>query len=169
MADTDGYLPASLPEITVSLDIAASPRRVWDVVTDISVMPRFSTELQSIEWADGFSGAELGAQFLGTNRNSAIGEWTVRCEIVECEPHRVFGWAVHSVDSPAATWRFELAAVPEGTRLSYTARIGPGRSGVTWMISREPDRAEEIIANRLEVFRMGMTATLEGIRDLAVA
>lgn len=167
MADTDQYLPASLPEITVSLDVPAPVQRVWDVVTDISVMPRFSTELQSVEWAEGFSGAELGAQFLGTNRNTAIGEWTVRCEIVEFEPHRVFGWAVDNVDRPAATWRFELVPVTNGTRLSYTARIGPGRSGVTWMISRQPDRAEEIIANRLEVFRVGMTATLAGISELA--
>lgn len=157
----------SLPEVSVSLDIPAPPQRVWELVTDISVMPRFSTELRSTEWAEGFSGAELGAQFLGTNRNEAIGEWTVRCHINEFEPRRTFGWAVHDVDDPAATWRFELTPIPEGTRLRYTARIGPGRSGVTWLISREPDRAEEIIANRLEVFRSGMTATLEGIRDLA--
>lgn len=158
----------SLPEITVRLDIPAPPQRVWDVVTDISVMPRFSTELQSVEWADGFSRAELGARFLGTNRNAAIGEWTVQSEIVEFEPQRTFGWAVNDVESPAATWRFDLAPTPEGTRLSYTARIGPGRSGVTFLISREPDRAEQIIADRLEVFRVGMTATLEGIRELTV-
>lgn len=158
----------SLPEVSVSLDIPAPPQRVWEVVTDISVLPRFSEELQSIEWAEGFSQAGLGAQFLGTNRNEAIGEWTVRCHIIEFEPRRIFGWAVHDVDNPAASWRFELTPMPEGTRLSYTARIGPGRSGVTWLISREPDRADEIIANRLEVFRSGMTATLAGIRDLAV-
>lgn len=159
----------SLPRITVHLDIPAPPQRVWDVVTDISVMPRFSTELQSVEWAEGFSGAEPGAQFLGTNRNEAIGEWTVRCHVVEFEPHRIFGWAVHDIESPAATWRFALIPTDVGTRLSYTAQIGPGRSGVTYLISRDPDRAEEIIANRLEVFRVGMTATLEGIRALAVA
>lgn len=157
----------SLPTVTVSLDIAAPPQRVWDVVTDISVMPRFSTELQSTEWAEGFTTAELGAQFLGTNRNEAIGEWTVRCHIVEFEPRRIFGWAVADVENPAATWRFELAPAGEGTSLSYTATIGPGRSGVTWLISREPDRADQIIADRLEVFRSGMTATLEGIRALA--
>jgi uncharacterized protein YndB with AHSA1/START domain len=158
----------NLPQMTVSVDIPAPPQRVWDVVTDISVMPRFSNELRSVEWAEGFSGAALGAQFLGTNRNIAIGEWTVRCEIVEFEPNRVFGWAVGSVESPAATWRFELDPTSAGTRLRYTARIGPGRSGVTYLISREPERAEEIVANRLEVFRVNMTATLEGIRELAL-
>ena len=161
-------LPDRLPEITVSLDIPAAPERVWEVVTDISVMPRFSEELQSVEWADGFSRAEPGAQFLGTNHNEAIGEWTVRCHIVEFEPYRLFGWAVDSVESPAATWRFELTPTDVGTLLSYKAIIGPGRSGVTWLISQDPERAEEIIADRLEVFRAGMTATLEGIREIAV-
>ena len=154
-------------EVTVSLDIAAPVERVWDVVTDVTVMPRFSTELQHVEWDEGFARAELGARFLGTNRHVAIGEWTTRSEVVEFEPNRVFGWAVGDPANPAATWRFELSPTREGTRLTYTARIGPGRSGVTWLISREPDRAEEIIANRLEVFRAGMTATLEGISELA--
>lgn len=156
-----------LPEITVTLDIPAPPEQVWDVITDISVMPRFSDELQSVEWAEGFSDAALGAQFLGTNRNQAIGEWTVRCHIVEFEPPRVFGWAVGRVENPAATWRFELTPTSAGTDLSYRARIGPGRSGVTMLIERDPDRAEEIVVDRLEVFRKGMTATLEGIRELA--
>lgn len=156
-------------EVTVSLDIPAPVERVWDVVTDVTVMPRFSTELRHVEWDEGFTRAELGARFLGNNRHVAIGEWTTRSEVVEFEPCRVFGWAVGDPANPAATWSFELSPTLEGTRLSYTARIGPGRSGVTWLISREPDRAEEIIANRLEVFRVGMTATLEGIRALAVA
>ncbi len=155
--------------MTVSLDIAAPPQRVWDVVTDISVLPHFSTELQSIAWAEGFSVAQLGAQFLGTNRNPLVGEWTTRSEIVTFEPQCAFGWAVGNVENPAATWRFELLPIPQGTRLSYTARIGPGRSGVTMLIERDPDRADDIVATRLEQFRSGMTATLEGIRDIAMA
>lgn len=157
----------SLPEVSVSLDIPAPPQRVWDVVTDISVMPRFSQELLSVEWAEGFSCAGLGAQFLGRNRNPAVGEWTTRSQIVDFEPQRVFGWAVGKVENAAASWRFDLAPIPEGTRLRYTARVGPGPSGVTMLIDRDPDRADEIVADRLERFRSDMAATLAGIRDLA--
>jgi len=53
------------PEAVVGIDIAAPPERVWVVITDITVMPKFSTELQGVEWADGFSTAHRGAQFLG--------------------------------------------------------------------------------------------------------
>ena len=154
-------------EAAVSVDISAPPDRVWELVTDITLMPRFSTELLSIAWADGFTAPELGAQFLGTNRHVAIGEWTTRSEIVEFEPPRLFGWAVGDPEKPAAVWQFELSPTSQGTRLSYTARIGPGPSGVSMLIGREPDRAEEIVERRLGQFRAGMRATVEGIRELA--
>ena len=157
----------TVPEAVVAIDISASPERVWEVITDIAVMPRFSSELQGVEWADWFTAAGIGAQFLGHNRHPAVGEWTTRSEIVEFEPGRFFGWAVGDPANPAATWRYELSPIPGGSRLSYTGRIGPGRSGVTMLIERDPDHADEIIANRLREFRSGMTATLEGIRELA--
>lgn len=156
----------SASEVSVSLDIPAPPQRVWDVVTDVTVMPRFSSELHHVEWDDGFSGAGLGARFLGTNRHRAVGEWTTRCEIVEFEPCRAFGWAVGDPAKPAAIWSFALSPTEAGTRLTYTGRIGPGSSGVTMLIEREPDRAAEIVANRLEEFRAGIAATLAGIREL---
>lgn len=157
----------TLPEAVVAIDIAASPQRVWEVITDITVMPKFSSELQGVEWADGFSAAHRGAQFLGHNRHPQVGEWTTRSEIVEFEPGQLFAWAVGDPANPSATWRFELSPIPGGSRLSYTGRIGPGPSGVTMLIERDPDHAAEIVANRLEQFRSGMTATLEGIRELA--
>lgn len=159
----------TLPEAVVAIDIAASPQRVWEVITDITVMPRFSSELQAVEWADGFTAAARGAVFLGRNRHPAVGEWTTRSEIVEFEPGHVFAWAVGDPANPAATWRFDLSPGADGTRLSYSGRIGPGRSGVTMMIERDPGHAAEIIANRLDDFRSGMTATLEGIREIAQA
>ena len=154
-------------EASVSIDIPASPERVWELVTDITLLPRFSTELQSTAWADGFGAAEIGAQFLGTNRHQAIGEWTTTSYIVDFDPPRLFGWAVGNPENPAAIWHFALTPIPEGTRLTYTARIGPGSSGVTMLIDREPERAEEIIARRLTQFRAGIQATLAGIRELA--
>lgn len=157
----------SQPEASVSVDIAAPPQRVWDVVTDIGLMPRFSTELLSVEWADGFSGPALGAQFLGRNRHPAVGEWTTRSEIVVFDPPRAFAWAVGDPENASATWAFDLTPAAEGTRLGYRARIGPGPSGVSMLIEREPHRAQAIVDNRLAQFRDSMRATLEGIRERA--
>lgn len=156
-------------EAAVSVDIAAPPQRVWQLVSDITLMPHLSEELLGVEWAAGFDGPGLGAQFLGRNRHRAVGEWTTRSQIVAFDPERVFSWAVGNTETPSATWTFELAPTAAGTRLTYTARIGPGPSGVTMLIDRSPGRAGEIIAGRLAQFRAAMRATLTGIRERAEA
>ena len=158
---------SGVPEAFVSVDISAPTERVWELITDISLMPRFSTELLSTAWAEGFGGPALGAQFLGTNRHPVIGEWTTRSEIVEFDPPRRFAWAVGDPGNPAAVWRFSVSPTAEGTQLRYAARIGPGTSGVTMLIDREPARAGEIMRRRLAQFEAGMRATVAGIRELS--
>lgn len=157
----------ALAGVEVYADIAAPVGQVWDLVSDISLMPAFSTELQSVEWADGFDEPGLGAQFLGTNRHDAIGIWTTRSHITEFDPPRAFEWAVGNPDGPAAVWRFDLASATDGTRLRYSARLGPGKSGVTMMIERQPDQAEAIVARRMRQWSAGMEAVLAGVKALA--
>jgi uncharacterized protein YndB with AHSA1/START domain len=157
----------ALAGVEVYADIAAPVAQVWDLVSDISLMPAFSTELQSVEWADGFDEPGLGAQFLGTNRHDAIGIWTTRSHITEFDPPRAFEWAVGNPDGPAAVWRFDLASATDGTRLRYSARLGPGKSGVTMMIERQPDQAEAIVARRMRQWSAGMEAVLAGVKALA--
>ena len=155
------------PGVEVHAAVSAPPDRVWDLVSDITLMPGFSTELQSVAWAEGFDGPGLGAEFLGSNSNPAIGDWTTLSRIVEFDPPRVFAWAVGDPAAPAALWRFELVPATDGTRLRYAARIGPGRSGVTMLIDRAPDRATEIVARRLRQLLAGMETTVAGIKKLA--
>ena len=157
----------ALAGVEVYADIAAPVAQVWDLVSDISLMPAFSTELQSVEWADGFDEPGLGAQFLGTNRHDAIGIWTTRSHITEFDPPRAFEWAVGNPDGPAAVWRFDLASATDGTRLRYSARLGPGKSGVTMMIERQPDQAEAIVERRMRQWSAGMEAVLAGVKALA--
>jgi hypothetical protein len=157
----------TLPAVEVYADIAASIERVWELVSDITLMPEFSTELQSIEWVDGFDEPCLGAQFLGTNRHQAIGVWTTRSHVTEFDPPRAFEWAVGNPDSPAAVWRFDLASATDGTRLRYAARLGPGKSGVTMLIDREPDRAGQIVDNRMRQWVAGMEAVVAGLKTIA--
>ena len=76
-----------LPEVEVYADVAARIEQVWDLVSDIRLMPALSTELQSVQWADGFDEPCLGAQFLGTNRHAAIGVWTTCSHITESIRH----------------------------------------------------------------------------------
>lgn len=154
------------PTVSVEARIAASAQRVWDLVSDVELMPRFSDELQSVEWIDGDS-PRVAACFAGTNVHPLMGKWTTRSQIIECDPPRVFAWAVGNPDEPAATWRFDVADADDEIHLRYTASIGPGGSGVSMMVDRDPQRRDEIVSARLSQFEQSMAATVAGIKALA--
>jgi uncharacterized protein YndB with AHSA1/START domain len=148
------------PSVSVDLAVDAPPARVWELVSDITVPARFSTELQSAEWID-------DTRFRGTNRHEAAGEWQTECTVIERDEERVFGWAVGDPANPSATWRFSLEPEGGGTRLTQWMRMGPAPSGLTPAIEAMPDKEERIVARRLDEHRFNMLATLQGIKDLA--
>ena len=147
--------------------VDASLENVWELITDITLMPRFSSELQRVKWADGFDAPCIGARFVGVNRHPNVGEWTTTSTVLEYDRPRIFSWAVGDLGNPAATWQFELTPSDAACAVLYTARIGPGPSGVTMLIERQPDRAARIIADRLGALSSAMAATLAGIAGLA--
>ncbi|WP_055696992.1 SRPBCC family protein [Streptomyces silaceus] len=156
------------PTVEVSGRIAASPERVWELVSDIGLMPVLSGELQSAGWLDGASGPAVGARFAGRSRHESLGEWETTSYVVACEAPRVFAWAVTDPEQPSALWRFTLAAREDGgTELTQWMRLGPGRSGLSYAIDRMPDKEERIVFVRLREFERSMTATVDAIRRLA--
>ncbi|MEU6074214.1 SRPBCC family protein [Micromonospora sp. NPDC047074] len=166
------------PAVECDLHLAADPARVWELVTDIELPPRFSPELRRVRWLDDHRRAALGARFEGHNHHPALGEWRTISHIVRFDEPRAFGWVVldpddrfgggpPDLDNPGATWQFRLVPEQDGCRLFLSARIGPGRTGLSLVIDRAPENEEQIIERRLAALRDGMTATLQGIRDLA--
>jgi uncharacterized protein YndB with AHSA1/START domain len=157
------------PTVEVDVHIAAPPSVVWELVTDITVPARFSQELQSVEWLDGATGPAFGARFAGRNRHDAGGSWETVSKVTVLDPQRAFAWAVGDPSHPSATWRFDLSPEGSGTRLRQQVRLGPGPSGLTRVIASMPDKEERIIAGRREEHRRNMTATVQGIKELAEA
>jgi len=160
---------ADTPTVEVSTWIDASPARVWELVSDVELMPGMCEELQSIEWVSGSTGPALGARFIGRNRHESLGEWATTSHIVECDPPRVFAWAVEDPDSPTAIWRFRLEPRDGGTELSQWVQLGPGRSGLSLAIDRMPEKEQKIVFVRMREFERNMTGTLEQIKKRAEA
>lgn len=154
------------PTAAESIDLEAAPTRVWQLVSDISLPARFSSELQSVEWLDDASAATVGARFRGRNARGSM-HWETTCEITAIEPEQRIEWDVLGADEPLATWRFELEPTGDGgTRLTQWARMGPAPSGLSPMIAAEPEREEELVEMRLGMWRRDMRANLEGIAAL---
>jgi uncharacterized membrane protein len=160
---------ADKPAVEVRVWISASPARVWELVSDIELMPALSSELQSVEWLDGANEPVAGARFTGRSKHEALGEWETTSQVVELEPERLFGWAVGDPAAPAALWRFQLKPKDGGTELSEWVQTGPGPSGLLVAIDRMPDKEQKIVFVRMREFERNITVTLERIRALAEA
>jgi hypothetical protein len=151
----------------VEVMIDAPVETVWDLVSDINLPARFSTELKEAEWLD--DRVALGARFVGRNAHPALGEWETTSWVNRYEPRRELGWAVSDPDNPSATWWFVLDEVDGRVRLRQGGRMGPAPSGLTQAITAMPDKEERIVARRLQEWERNMRATLEGIKAIAEA
>ena len=169
MVEWTGARYADKPTVEVATWIDAAPERVWDLVSDIELMPAVSAELQSVRWTDDGAGPALGARFIGRSKHDAFGEWQTTSHIVEFDPPRVFAWAVQDPERPSATWRFTVRPEGSGTRLSQWMQLGPGRSGLSVAIDRMPDKEQKIVFVRLRELENAMTANLEAIKQRAEA
>jgi hypothetical protein len=158
---------ADNPTVQVQTWIGASPRRVWELVSDIELMPTMSQELQSIEWLDGATEPAVGAKFVGRSKHESLGEWATTSHVIECEPERVFAWAVEDPANPTAIWRFRLEPKNGGTELSEWMQMGPARSGLSFAIDRMPEKEQKIVFVRMREFEQNMAATLAHIKKLA--
>ena len=153
--------PSAESEIVIDAPI----ERVWELVTDIGLPARFSSEFTGAEWLD--DGPALGARFVGHNHHAAMGDWETTSWVDRYEPLRAFGWVVSDPDNPSASWWFTLEERGEGVRLRQGARMGPAPSGLSIAITAMPDKEERIVARRLEEWERNMRSTLEGIKRLA--
>ncbi|HEX3827056.1 MAG TPA: SRPBCC family protein [Sporichthyaceae bacterium] len=158
---------ADCPSVDATIVVGAAPDRVWELVSDIAVIAALSRETKSVEWVDGAAGPALGSRFRGVNSHEAVGEWTTVSTVVVCDPARAFQWDVGTVESPAASWGYELTPVADGTQLRAWGRLGPGPSNLTKAIDKFPEKEERIVARRLDEFRVGVEKTLAGIKSLA--
>ncbi len=158
---------ADKPTAEVQTWIDASPKRVWELVSDVGLMPTLSNELQSIEWLDGATEPAVGARFVGYSKHEALGEWSTTSHVIECESQAVFAWAVEDPANPTAIWRFRLEPKDGGTELSQWMQLGPARSGLSFAIDRMPDKEQKIVFVRMREFEQNMASTLEHVKKLA--
>jgi uncharacterized protein YndB with AHSA1/START domain len=161
-----GQVYADCPAVAAAIYVDAPPERVWNLVSDIFLMPGLSSELQEVTWLDE-GGPARGCRFVGRNANEFMGEWETVSTVIQCDPPRCFAWAVGDPAHPAATWRFTLQPEGAGTRLEQSARMGPGRSGMNIAIEAMPDKEQRIVFVRLRDWEAAMQHNLQEIKSRA--
>jgi uncharacterized protein YndB with AHSA1/START domain len=100
-------------ELRAEGHVAATPARVWSVLTDLRRMPEWSPELvRMVALKPG--GLRLGQWYVGVNRRRAV-VWPTRNVVVGLDPGRVLAW---ETTSSGARWIWELS--PTGADGSAT-------------------------------------------------
>lgn len=108
-----------------SLDIAAPPEAVYDLVADVASMGQWSPE------ATGAAGAPqtlaAGDHFWGLNKRGIV-RWFTRCTVVEADRGRRFVFDVDFPPMPVSRWTYEFEPTDAGCRVTETwddRRFGP--------------------------------------------
>ena len=143
----------------LSIDIAAPPEAVYDLVADVTNMGRWSPETYRCEWLDGCTGARVDARFKGWNKDS-LGplpvKWATICTVRTAARGEEFAFQVRQ---SGATWTYRFEPSPTGTKLTETREDGTKPVVAKVFSAIVPRRDEKLLA--------GMRATLERIKDAA--
>ncbi|MEP1123157.1 MAG: SRPBCC family protein [Ilumatobacter sp.] len=160
---------ADCPTTETTIDIAAPASVVWDLVSDIELSSKFSSEVSGADWVEGHAGPSLDARFVGHSAHDAIGEWSTTCVVTGFEAGRLFEWSVLGTEGTVSSiWRYTIDDLGDGNvRLSHRFQMGPGRGGLNFAIDRMPEKEERIVANRMAEHELNMKAVLDGVKDVA--
>ncbi len=100
----------------VTVNMAAPPERIWELLSDVTQIGRYSPETFEAVWIEPATGPALGAKFRGHVKRNGRGPiyWTT-CTVVDCEPGREFAFGVGNTDTPLNVWRYRLKPAADGT------------------------------------------------------
>ncbi len=111
---------------SVTIHIAAPPEKIWDLVSDVTKIGRYSPETFEAEWLDGATGPAVGARFRGHVKRNGKGPiyWTT-CTVIASDPGREFAFGVGASDKPLNVWRYQLQPAGDGTDVTESFELTP--------------------------------------------
>jgi uncharacterized protein YndB with AHSA1/START domain len=108
----------------VTVHMEASPERIWELVSDVTKIGRYSPETFEAEWLDGATGPAVGATFRGHVKRNGRGPtyWTT-CTVRESVPGRAFAFGVGPSEKPLNIWRYGLEPSGSGTDVTESFQL----------------------------------------------
>ena len=98
------------PLLQAEIDIAAPPATVWPLVSDLSLMPRWSPQCRLMR---AFGPLRQGARTINFNRRG-YQFWPTTSRITEFIPEKKLAFRVNENNT---VWSYELESTATGTRL----------------------------------------------------
>jgi uncharacterized protein YndB with AHSA1/START domain len=152
-----------VPVLEESIEIAAPPARVWELVKDPRRMTRWSPQTwKSVLRGGGEPGA--GSRFVNVNRKGLL-VWPTRSKIIRFEPEREIAWRVKD---NFTVWSLQLEPLAKGagTRLVQRREAPDGISDISVRLVDLAMGGQERFTDDL---RAGMRDTLRRVKAEAEA
>ena len=148
------------PALEDSIDIAAAPETVWDLIGDPRRMAEWSPQVVSVRLREGFERIEVGAEF--TNRNQ-IGElaWTTHGTVVRLDPGRELAFRIAE---NWVVWSYIIEPTEEGCRLTERRDAPEGISDLSAQWTDKYLGGQDAFTT---VMRTDVRTTLEAVRAAA--
>ena len=143
----------------VAVNIKAPAEKVYDLITDVTQMGRWSPECTGGKWVDGATGPAVGARFKGSNRHGLM-RWTTHCEVTKADPAKTFEW---EVKESGMRWGYRFEPVDGGTKVTEYRQ----QTRDTPFYIKLVQRSGLIGRNREQMLREGMQQTLERVKEAA--
>ncbi|MFB8001441.1 SRPBCC family protein [Nocardia sp. NPDC056000] len=110
---------------SVTVQMSAAPEPIWDLISDVTNVGRFSPETFGAEWIGRATGPAVGAKFRGhVNRNGWGLKYSTVCRVIACEPGREFAFTVLGPGGMEInTWRYQLEPTDSGTSVTESFQL----------------------------------------------
>lgn len=112
------------PLLQAEIDIAAPPARVWALVSDLSLMPRWSPQCRMMK---AFGPLRAGSRTVNLNRRGPL-FWPTTSQITELIPEQKLAFRVNENNT---VWTYELEPTAIGTRLIESRHAENGVKAVS--------------------------------------
>ncbi|WP_254885958.1 SRPBCC family protein [Streptomyces sp. NA02950] len=148
--------------VSETLRIAVPPRAVYDTVTRVADMGRWSPECTGGEVKGGGGAAEIraGTLFTGHNRSDRR-PWSTRCTVTAADPGERFTFVVRAVGLRIAVWSYRFEPLDEGRATQVTETWIDQRG---WLMRRISPVVSGV-RDRAGFNRRGMRQTLRRLKE----
>ncbi|MER5550993.1 SRPBCC family protein [Streptomyces sp. NPDC002793] len=132
--------------------VDATPTRVYDLVSDVSAIPRWSPDATDVAFDQG-AGPRAGAWFSGRNHRDGR-DWTTRSQIERADPGTAFTFVVGGVANGIVRWGWTFRPHGRGTLVQQSWQLlrldpvlGTTRGDLDALRHRMADSAEATLAS----------------------
>lgn len=105
--------------LQAEIDIAAPPERVWELISDLSRMKRWSPQCRAMK---ALGPVMAGTKTVNLNRRGLM-VWPTTCTLTEVVYEKKLAFRVNENNT---VWSYELEPTDTGTRVTETRRADDG-------------------------------------------